>query len=437
MRNRDSRDPRGPAAKTVSWPLAGLVAAVLILQGACGIGGAQPSLSGQIVRVLGSWTGEELAAFRDVLAPFETRTGIHVEYTATRDLGGVLREEIEAGTPPDLAGITGPADMAALARAGILKDLTSTVDLGAYKTETAPTFVELGTVEGHLVGVFIRASVKGLIWYDPHVLGAVMPTTWADLQRLIDRSASPDARAWCVGLASGESSGWPATDWIEDFLLRQAGPVAYDEWVAGSLPWTSTAVRSAFQAYGAVVAAPSVYGGPNVAVDTGFGEAGLPLFTSPPGCLFLHQGSFMQAFFEADGEVAGTDFDFFPFPTLGTGNDGAVIGGGDLFGLVTDRPAARAVLRYLVGPEAQSLWVAQGGTLSVNQEVRDYPDQVSGRAAQLLRQATRFRFDASDLMPTAMSAAFLQGVIAFTADPRQLDAVLTQLETTRRTAYRS
>jgi alpha-glucoside transport system substrate-binding protein len=327
--------------------------------------------------------------------------------------------------------------MSALARAGILKDVSSAIDLGAYKAVTAPTFVELGTVENRLVGVFIRASVKGLVWYDPHVLGAVMPGTWDDLQRLIDRTTGPDTRTWCLGLASAESSGWPGTDWIEDFLLRQSGPVVYDEWVAGNQAWTSPEVRRAFEAYGAVAAAPSVYGGPAAAVSTEFSEAGNPLFTSPPGCLFLHQGSFMQAFFEAAGMSAGSDFDFFPFPSLGTPYDGSVIGGGDLFGLITDRPAARALLRYLVGPEAQGIWVSQGGTLSVNQGVKDYPDPVSARAAELLRQAARFRFDASDLMPSEMTAAFLSGVLAFTADQRQLDQVLTELDGVRRTAYRS
>jgi alpha-glucoside transport system substrate-binding protein len=194
-------------------------------------------------------------------------------------------------------------------------------------------------------------------------------------------------------------------------------------------------VRRAFEAYGAVVAETSVYGGANGAITTRFGDAGTPMFGTPPGCLFTHQGSFMQAFFEAKGEKPTTDFDFFPFPTIEAANEGSVIGGGDLVGLVNDRPAARELIRYLVGKEAQALWVSKGGTLSVNGEVTDYPDAVSARAAEMLRSATRFRFDASDLMPKAMSDAFLSAVLAFTFDQRDLTTILARLDKVRATAY--
>jgi lipoyl(octanoyl) transferase len=43
------------------------------------------------------------------------------------------------------------------------------IDIAQYKADTVPAFVELGTVDGRLVGVFIKATLKGLIWYNPHV----------------------------------------------------------------------------------------------------------------------------------------------------------------------------------------------------------------------------------------------------------------------------
>jgi hypothetical protein len=88
-------------------------------------------------------------------------------------------------------------------------------------------------------------------------------------------------------------------------------------------------------------------------------------------------------------------------------------------------------MRYLVGAEAQAIWVERGGALSADMEVRDHPDRVSQRAAGLLAGATRVRFDASDAMPDETSAAFRQAVLEFTRDQGRLDEILVRLEAVR------
>lgn len=384
------------------------------------------------VRVLGSWSGAELSAFQAVVAPFEDRTGVRVRYEVTRDLRGVLAEDIAAGSPPDIAGLEGPAHMRELAASGSLRDLHDVLDMGSYRVAVAPTFIDLGTVDRQLVGVFVRSSIKGLIWYSPHVYRLGTPQTWEELQRLALQAAPRAAAEWCVGLASEESSGWPGTDLVEQFLLRTSGSRAYDDWVAGELPWTSPELRRAFQLYGQVVADGAVYGGSAAAVATDFRTAGEALFSEPPGCLFLHQGSFMPAFFAASGQRPGRDFDFFAFPGPDDSSDGAVIGAGDMLGLLTGSPAAAELMRYLVSEEAQSLWVSQGGSLSVLAGVTEYPDDVARRAARLLTGADTFRFDASDQMSETLNAAFWQAILDVTAEPRRLDEVLGDLEAIRR-----
>jgi alpha-glucoside transport system substrate-binding protein len=409
--------------------LVGLLIIPFLVMPLAGCTSAQPSVSGS-VRVLGSWSGAEQKAFESVIAPFEERTGVAVDYVSTRDLRGVLDEGVAAGTPPDIAGLEGPAHMRELATRGVLKDLGSILDLGRYRSEVAPTFIELGTVDGRLVGVFVRSSLKGLIWHDPKVFRLGTPRTWDELQRMAMQAAGSATAEWCVGLESEEASGWPGTDLIEQFLLRGSGTADYDAWVAGSLPWTSPQIRDAFESYGQVVADGAVFGGVAGALGTDFREAGDPLFSQPPGCLFLDQGSFMPTFFPA-GSEPGTDFDFFAFPSLGDEARGVVIGGGDLFGVLTESAAAAALLRYLVSDEAQTLWVAQGGSLSVKATVTDYPDRVSQRAAVLLTGAEAFRFDASDQMSGDLNAMFWRAVMSFTEDQTRLDDLLAELEKTR------
>ena len=103
-----------------------------------------------------------------MVKPWETQTGATVKYTGTRDLNTVLTTGVASGVLPDLAGLPGPGQMTEWA--GSLIDLGPVLDTATYKSETAAPLVDLGTVNGKLVGVFIKTAVKGLIWYDPKVL---------------------------------------------------------------------------------------------------------------------------------------------------------------------------------------------------------------------------------------------------------------------------
>ena len=406
-----------------------------LLLGASGCGGAGAVPSQSSVEVLGSWTGSEADAFQAVIQPFMDRTGIRVDYTTTRDLHGAIADGLADGHPPDLAGLEGPAHLQELASNGVLKDLGGAIDLQAYKQSVAPTFIDFGSVNGQLLGVFLKATVKGLIWYDPSVFRRGTPTTLADLQWMSEPYLTGETHQWCVGLASDESSGWPGTDLVESFLIHQSGVSAYDRWVDGELAWTSAEVRRAFQAFGQVVANDAVHGGVEGALTTAFQDAGEPLFSTPPGCLFLHQASFMPTFFEARGWTAGVDFDFFPFPDIEPENQGSVIGAGDLLGLLTDNPAAAQLLRYLASPDAQSIFVAHGGALSVDRRVSKYPNELVRREAALLAGAKRFRFDASDLMPADVNQAFWRAILDFTADQTRLDQILERLDGVRHESY--
>lgn len=400
---------------------------------ATGTGGED--ISGQEVTVIGTWGGDEETAFREMVKPWEDETGATVKYTGTRDLNIILSNGIQSGVLPDLAGLPGPGQMAEYAAAGALFDLTSILDTETYKSETAPALVDLGTVDGKIVGVFIKSAVKGLIWYNPTVndFSASPPATWDDLQAAITANASKADEAWCVGVESAAASGWPGTDWIEDIILRQAGPDVYNSWWQGDTKWTDAAIKAAWETFGQVVA--NSYGGGTGVNATNFEVAGDPLFATPPGCLFHHQASFITGLGAFKTAAAGTDYNFFPFPDIDPANAGAIEGAGDLFGMFKDTPAARSLMAYLVTAEAQDIWVAKGGALSANKNATSYPDDISKRSAELLQGATIFAFDASDLMPQEMNAAFWSGIVDYVADPSSLDSILAELDTVQESAY--
>jgi alpha-glucoside transport system substrate-binding protein len=394
---------------------------------------AGEDLTGQSVTVIGTWGGSEQDAFLAMVKPWEESTGATVKYTGTRDLNTVLTTGVASGVLPDLAGLPGPGQMAQWADS--LVDLGTVLDVPTYTSETAKPLVDLGTVNGKLVGVFIKTAVKGLLWFDPKVmdLSANPPATWDDLQTALTTNKDKAKAEWCLGVESGAASGWPGTDWIEDLVLRQAGPDVYNSWWQGTTKWTDPAIKTAFQTFGDVV--KNSYGGATAVNATNFANAGDPLFATPPGCLLLHQASFITGLGGFATATSGTDYNFVPFPDINSQYSGAIEGAGDLFGMFHDTPAARSLMAYLVTADAQNIWVQLGGALSANKNATDYPDEISKRSAELLQNAKIFVFDASDLMPTAMNGAFWSAIVKYIQNPGDLDAILADLDKTQADAY--
>ena len=413
--------------------LAAVLAAAILGLAACS-GSPSPAPESSVIRVLGSWEGPEIDVFRAVVKPFEDRTGYSIVVSTTRDLKGALERSFEAGDPPDLAGLPGPGYLLELVRKGRLVNLTDVIDTGTYLSETAPGFVDIGTVEGKLAGVFMKATVKGLFWYNPEVVQPGTPETWDDLQH--DAVTGHGGIApWCIGLGSDAASGWPGTDWIEDFVLRQSGPQVYDDWVGGRLRWSSPEIRRAFRSFGTVVRDADVGVGVAEVLRTHFSRAGDGLFTEPPKCLYTHQATFMSTFLDEPAAKRDGRYDFIPFPDIEPRFSGALIGAGDLFALTNDTPGGRDLIRYLVSTAAQEILVQHGGALSGNLRVTEYPTDLARRQAELLATASIFRFDASDSMPDDMNEAFWQAVLDFTADQSQLDQILANLDAVQAVAY--
>jgi alpha-glucoside transport system substrate-binding protein len=380
-------------------------AAALAAAGGKKIGGS--------VSVIGSWGGEEQDSFMAMVKPFEDATGVTVNYTGTRDLAAELTTRVQGGNPPDLAGLPGPGTMAQFARQGKLVDLDNVLDMSAMKDQYPQSWLQLGQVDGKQIGIFIKASLKGPIWFDPktfnQVSGGTMPKTWDELMSLSNKIAQTGTTPWCMGFESGASSGWPGADWLQDIMLRQYGPDVYDQWYQGTLPWTSNQVEST------------------------------PMFANPPKCYMVHEGDFITGFITTNnpGLKPGTDFNYFMFPDINNQYTGSAQVAGDLFGMFKDTPQARALMKYLTTPEAQSIWVKRGGALSPNKKVTldVYPDQIAKEEAQVITSAKIVRFSADDLMPTAMENEFWKAILDYLQNPSNLDSILANLDKVRLQTY--
>jgi alpha-glucoside transport system substrate-binding protein len=401
------------------------------------------------VTVLGPWLGAEEDAFRQVLAKFTENTGIQVNYQGTRALSQVLSASLQGGTPPDVAMVSSPGELAQYARNQELQPLDGLLDAERRRANNGPWLLPLtvGSVR-HIYTIPVKVNLKSIIWYPARSHQRIL-RTWGDLMAYSQSETVAGRAAWCMGMGDSAASGWPGTDMIEDILLHKSGADLYRKWAAGKQPWTSAEVKDAWITWGQISSDPNrVYGGPRAVLLTDFSDAGLPMFANPPGCSLDHQASFIMGFYSGK-EYAdtlgrklrpGTDYDFFPFPAFGGSavtSTGAWEISVDMAGMFRDTPQARELIQFLATKDAQEIWPAipGGSAFTVNREVNPnvYTDNVSKRIDQILRrESAHLCFDASDLMPAAMSDAFDKATLVYLNDPKQLDSLLNQLEQVRR-----
>lgn len=415
------------------------------------------STSGTTLTVLTSWTTDpEKGAFQDIVDAFErVNPTITVIPQPTRSLAAALQSDVQQGTTPDLAVMPDAGTLRDYAAEGLLQPLDSLADSDVSKTLPAQLRSDYGRLWNNIVSVTqgkthpyavpVKVSLKSLIWYDRRELGAESAPTWNSLMALgssIARTASP----WCLALADPPSSGWPGTDWIEDILLHQSGPDVYDKWVQGKIDWTSPQVASAFQTWGDIVAKSSqVYGSAVTALLTNYGSGDNPMFANgkSPQCLLGH-GALVPT--GPTALTSGTDYDFLDFPGFGAAPrqpDYEV--SGDLMGVFHDSPAADAFIAFVAGAGAQTIWpTAQSEqAFSANKQATNKlqaslyaKDKVaSGIDARLTNPNAILCFDASDLMPSAMTNAFYRAVLQYVQDPGLLHQILQNLDTVQTGAY--
>ncbi|MCP2164312.1 ABC transporter substrate-binding protein [Goodfellowiella coeruleoviolacea] len=416
-----------------------LVTLVLVVLANAGAGGCASDRLGGAVSLLGPWTGAEEDQFRQALRVFSARTGTQVDYQGTRALGQVLLNDVQQGTPHDVAVLPSPGELARYAAEHAVLPLDDVVG-PEWESEYSPQWRKLARAgQDGLYAVPIQVNLKSIVWFNPRRLPGDRPATWADLTALTGAVVARGDTPWCMGMGASATSGWPGTDWIEDILLRQAGTEVYQRWVAGTLPWTDARVRRAWQTWGEITGGPGqVRGGAESALLTDFADAARAMFTDPPGCFLEHQGSFIAGAYRGypGGPRAGTDFDFFPLPRLGPVAAGASQSwevSADMAGMFRDTPQARALVRFLASADGQRIWPGVGA-FSANTRVgrQAYGDEVSRRVIDELTGSDTLCFDASDLMPATLRNAFYRAVLTYLSDQSRLDELLGELDQIRR-----
>jgi alpha-glucoside transport system substrate-binding protein len=367
--------------------------------------GANP---GDEVSMLYQWSGQEEERLNQILQPLVETCGIVLRPESTRDQA-LLDTRVQAGNPPDVA-------FWQVTQLVQYQDQLQTMDsLGANRDNYEDFFIEPMTVGGRWLGLPIKADIKSIVWYSPvnfEALGYGIPTTWDELDALVEQMVADGNVPWSMGLESGDATGWTGSDFIQDILLVQQGPAYVNGLLDGSIPYDDAGVVQAYETYGKWAMDPTyTVGGAQGTLSTGFLDAIYKPFSDPPEAMMVKQSGFAGGEIESQfpGLVYGVDFDFFPVPGA-QGLQGSV----EPMMAFNDTPAVRALVAYLSSLTGGANWARVGFDLSPNKGAAgNYTDPGLLKKGDALANTQGFTPDIGDTIPGGFGSAEWTAIVNF------------------------
>ena len=361
------------------------------------------------VEIMGPWRDSEADRFAEVLAPFESVSGIDVRYVGSGDFVSDLRQRASEGAdPPDIAVIP----QLGLVDELIAQELVLPLDDDVRREVLENFGVDETTAaeEGGVHAIPFRSTVKSLVWFRPELFDEhdwQIPETLEELEALVDTiQDDTDLAPWCFSIEAGSATGWAATDWIEDLVLHAAGAEVYQDWVDGEVRFADDEIADAFGRFHDLVLAPGrTAGGTRAIIERPVDEAWEPLLAPEPGCALYKQADFATGWMPAGLEI-GPDDDiyFFAMPSEDA-DDALAVAGGDQIVQFDSNEDIDEVMAYLAGSSAPSIWARQGGFIAANPQVPDdvYPERYRVALTDVLA-GSEVLVDASDWMPPDVGA---------------------------------
>ena len=396
-------------------------------------------IEGTTVTIYSTITPPEDQSHIDSYVGFEECTGVDVKYESSDEFEAQLQVRIQGGNPPDIAYLPQPGLLQTIVRdSGAPVPAPEGVEANVDEY-FSPDWKEYGTVDGTFYAAPVGSNVKSFVWYSPTAFeanGYEIPETWDDLVALSDEIVDNGGVPWCQGIASGDATGWPATDFIEDILLRTAGPEVYDQWYTHEIPFNDPQIVDAVNQAGEILKNPDYvnggFGDVSSIATTDVNQAGQPILQEQ---CYLHRAASFYAPNWPEGTEIAEDGDVYAFylPPINEEHGNPVLGAGEFAVAFDDRPEVQAFQDYVSSVEWADLKASLGGWVSANNAVdlNNYQDPISRLSAELLQdEEAVFRFDASDLMPGDVGAgSFWTGMVDWITGAETED-VLTQIENT-------
>ncbi|MCZ4302460.1 extracellular solute-binding protein [Microbacterium oxydans] len=307
-----------------------------------------------------STTGPGVEFWEQTVADFEEANPgvtIDIQSIQNEDLDGKLQTALNSGDAPDIFLQRGGGKMAAMVKAGQLKDLTDSIT-GAAAEEISDAAYSASSLDGKIYALPV-AVLPGGLFYSQDLFDeagiAANPTTLDELEAATEKLKS----AGIDPVALGAKDAWPAAHWYywlalrecsSDTLAQAADEMNFDDdcWVRAGEDLQAFAATEPF--------------------NSGFLTTTAQQGAASSAGLIANHTAAMELMGAWNPGVIGSltpdqkplpDLSWFPFPEVegGEGEPGSMMGGVDGYSCSVDAPDACVdFLNYLGTSEVQTAY---------------------------------------------------------------------------------
>ena len=133
----------------------------------------------------------------------------------------------------DIAIIPNPQGVVNLGERGFLYPITIALEEEKIQKNYSNHLQNIMTSDqdNKMYGVLFRLIPNSLIWYDVEKYKEIGSPKFNDFEEMVSftkENVSNGNPLWCMDIESGASTGWIASNWLEDIILHEYGPNVYD-----------------------------------------------------------------------------------------------------------------------------------------------------------------------------------------------------------------
>ena len=358
----------------------------------------------------------QIEYFEEELDLISKDLNVKIRYVPFSD----IESEIIRGTNTkefDLAIIPNPQGVVNLGERGYLHSVSTALDDEVLTKNYSKHLQEITTSQKDNInyGVLFRLIPNSLIWYDVgkyERLGSPNFESFEDMISFTKQYSSFDNPLWCMDIESGASTGWIATNWLEDLILHEYGPDIYDDWFKQIITSQNNEITLSILSIGKLIFDENaVYGGNQRIISKEFRNNYRNLLDEDISCVFSWSGHFASMYFPSNKSYE-YDYDFFKFPSKS--NKNAMVGIGDSLVILNESNKSMEVFRSLVDDNFGQSWISKRDSAFIsgnkNSNIEQIENKMLLKETLLVRNALNedlFRYDASELMERRIGADHL------------------------------
>ncbi len=317
----------------------------------------------------------------------------------------------------DIAIIPNPQGVVNLGERGFLYPITIALEEEKIQKNYSNHLQNIMTSDqdNNMYGVLFRLIPNSLIWYDVEKYKEIGSPKFNDFEEMViftKENVSNDNPLWCMDIESGASTGWIASNWLEDIVLHEYGPNVYDKWSEQKITPKNNDIKSSIFSIGEILFIDNaIYGGRERIISKEFRNNYRNLVDRDNTCVFSWSGHFAKMYFPSD-KTYGIDYDFFKFPS--TKNRNAMVGLGDSLVILNSSEESIEVFNSLTSNEFGQDWTSHRDSMFIsankNSIINEIKNPLLLKETTLIRNALNedlFRYDASELMERRIGADHL------------------------------